>query len=347
MAVVGSSYLNLLDIQKRSEDGKRIATVMELLSLNMPIVEDAIFVEANLGTKHRHTIRTGLPSVAWGRIYQGIPQSKSAVQQVDDTTGFVEGYSSVDTRLLKLSTNPDAIRMSEGAPFIEALNQEVATGIFYHDTATAPEKFNGLVAHGYGTISTGGPGAQIVDAGGTGSDNTSIWFVTWGEQYTHLIYPQGSRAGIEHEDKGEQKTTDSSGNPFFTMDELWRWHLGLVVKDWRANARVANIDVSDLNAGNVNLYTFMREAYYKLHNRRMSRPGNNIKNQVAIPRQGAIYMNKEVLAVLDMLATNAGATDNKTQLRYGEVEGQEVLMYRNWPIRETDSILNTEAEVTT
>lgn len=346
MAVVGSSYLNLIDVMKRTDDGKKIAVIIELLSQNNPILDDAIAVECNMGTLHRHSIRTGLPSVAWGALYQGIPQSKSRTQQVDDTTGFLEAYSAVDTRLLALAPqNSNAIRLSEASAFIEAMNQEMATGIFYHDTATSPEKFKGLVAHGFNALATSGPGAQIVDGLGSGSDNTSIWFVTWGEQYVHLLYPQGSQAGIKHEDKGEQKTTDSNGNVFYTMDELWRWHIGLAVKDWRFVSRIANIDVSDAQAGSVKLYNLLRAGYYKLQNRRQARPGNKINNQVGGAKQGVIYMNRDCLQVLDALATNQGASDNFVNLRYGELEGKEVLMYRDWPIRETDAILSTEARV--
>lgn len=349
MSVVGSTFLNLIDVMKRTEgNGKTIADIVELLSVNNPIMDDAIAVECNQGATHMHTIRTGLPSVAWGALYQGIPQSKSRTQQVVDTTGFLEAYSAVDTRLLDLSpANEGAIRASEGSAFLEALNQEMATGIFYHDTTTSPEKFKGLVAHGYGKLATTGPGGQIVDAGGTGSDNTSIWFVTWGEQYTHLLYPQGTQAGMIREDKGEQKTTDSNGNVFYTMDELWRWHMGLAVKDWRFNARVANIDVSDVQAGSVKLYNYLRQGYYKLQNRRIMRDGNNINGAKALSaKQVAIYCNKDVLQGLDALATNQGSSDNFVNLRYGELEGKEVLMYRNIPIRETDAILSTEARVT-
>jgi hypothetical protein len=346
MAVLGQTYLNLVDVLRRTDNGKEVADIVELLSANNPILDDAIMVECNMGTFHRTTRRTGLPSVNWGALYKGIKQSKSRTQQVDDTTGFVEAYSSVDVRLLDITDNEAAVRASEGSAFMEALNQEMATGIFYHDTNTSPEKFKGLIAHGYGALATSGPGAQIVDAGGTGSDNTSLWFITWGEQYTHLIHPKGIPAGIQREDKGEQKTLDTNGDPFYTMDELWRWHMGLVVRDWRFNVRVANIDVSDIAAGTVKLYNFLRAGYYKLQNRRIVRDGNKIDGAKALSaKQIAIYCNRNVLEALDALATNAGNADNFTRLRYGELEGKEVLMYRNIPIRETDAILNTEARV--
>lgn len=339
MAVLGSNYLNLIDAYKRTENGRVAATVLEMLTQTNPILDDAIAMECNMGMAHRHTIRTGLPSVSWGRLYQGVAQSKSTTQQVDDTTGFLEAMSAVDTRLLDIAPNGAALRLSEAQPFIEAMNQEMARGLFYHDTATTPEKFKGLAAR-FGVKSTSGAGNQIVDAGGTGSDNTSIWFVTWNENTCHLLYPQGTQAGIKREDMGRQRVTDASGNPYYVMEEKFTWHIGVAVKDWRFISRIANVDVSDMQAGTVALYDFMRKAYYKLQGRRQ-----NAGDTVSAGRRMAIYCNRDVLEALDRLATNRGSADNFVRLSRSEVEGKEVLSYRGIPIRETDAILNTEARV--
>ena len=345
MAAIGSNFIDLIDLYKRTEDGKVPATILELLSQENPILADAIAVECNMGTIHRHTIRTGLPTVTWGRLYQGIPQSKSRTQQVDDTTGFIEALSSVDTRVLDLAPAglKGAVRLTEGGAFMESMNQEMATGIFYHDTVTAPEKFKGLGAryNAYSTATLGvGATNQVIHAGGSGSDNTSIWFVTWGEQYTHLLYPKGSKAGIQREDMGRQRVLDANGNPYYVEEEKYTWHMGLAVKDWRYNARIANIDVSDVIAGTVDLYKLMTTAYYRLQSRRAKNAGR------ATNGKQVIYMNRTMLESLDNLATGAGSAANaKLQLRREQVEGAEVLTWRGMPIRETDAILNTEALV--
>ena len=334
MATLGSKFFDLIDVAKRTE-GDQIATVIELLHQHNTILADAIAMECNEGKKHIHTIRTGLPDVAWGALYQGIPQSKSRTQQVEDTTGFLEALSTIDKRVLA-KYHPDKraqVRLNEAMAFIESMNQEMATGMFYHDTATTPEKFKGLSPR-YSTIGGGGSGNQIVDAGGTGSDNTSVWFVTWGDNFTHLLYPSGCTAGVKREDKREQRVTDAAGNPYFVEEEMFSWDVGLAVKDWRYNARIANIDVSELRAGNVDIYKWMRKAYYKLKSR-----------QVPAGRQ-AIYCNADVLEALDASAVNQGASDNFTRLRPREIEGKEVLTYRGIPIRENEALLNTEARVT-
>ena len=332
MATIGNTYVDLIDLYKSQNPDGSIATVIEMLTEMNPILDDAIAVECNMGTTHVHTVRTGLPDVTWGKLYQGIPQGKGTKAQVTDTTGFVEGLSSVDQRLLKLAADKaGALRLSEAQAYLEAMSIEAATRLFYANSASDPEQFMGLAPR-FNSKSAAN-GGQIIDAGGTGSDNTSIWFVTWGDNQTHLLYPKGTQAGVQREDKGPQRVTDSNGNAYYVEEEMFSWHLGLAVKDWRYVARVANIDVSDAQAGSVKLYNFLRQAYYKLHNRRVA--GGKL----------AIYMNRDMLEILDALAYNAGAADNFVRLKPMEIEGKEVLTYRGIPIRETDALINTEARV--
>ena len=331
MATLGSNFVDLIDIYKQQDGKGQFVPVIEMLMEMNPILEDAIAVECNKGTTHLHTVRTGLPSVTWGRLYQGVPNSKGRTAQVEDTTGFVEGLSTIDKRLLDLSTNEGAVRLSEAQAYLEAMSQEVATKMFYGNTASDPEEFMGLSPRFNSLSATNGN--QIIDAGGTGSDNTSIWFVTWGDNQCQLLYPKGTQAGVQREDMGEQRVTDSSGDPYYAKEEKFTWHVGMAVKDWRYVSRIANIDVSNMAAGSVALYNFMRKAYWKLQNRRVA--GGKM----------AIYCNRDVLEALDALATNAGASDSFVRLKPMEIEGKEVLTYRGIPLRETDALLNTEARV--
>jgi len=332
MATIGNSFVDLIDIYKQQDGRGQFVPIIEMLMEMNPILDDALAVECNKGTTHLHTVRTGLPDVTWGKLYKGIANSKSGKAQVEDTTGFVEGLSTIDKRLLDLSTNEGAVRLSEASAYLEAMNNEVGSKMFYGNTSSDPEEFMGFAPRFNSLAATNGN--QIIDAGGTGSDNTSIWFVTWGDNQCNLLYPKGTSAGINREDKGEQRVTDSDGNAYYAMEELFTWHVGLAVKDWRYVSRIANIDVSDMAAGSVKLYNFMRKAYYKLQNRRVA--GGKI----------CIYCNRDVMEALDALATNAGAADSFIRLKTMEIEGKEVNTYRGIPIRETDALLNTEARIT-
>lgn len=343
MATLAQSMLGLVDLYKRSEGkGKAAADIIEMMNdTSQDIFTDFVYVECNDGTKHTHTIRTGLPSVGWGQLYKGVAQSKSSTQQVDDTTGFVEGLSTVDKRVLDLAGDKrEFMRRSESEPFVEAMSQELVTAMFYHNPATDAKLPKGLSPR-FSALANSGAGHQIIDAGGTGSDNMSIWFVTWGGQGLCALYPHGTSAGIVQEDKGEQRVLDADGNPYYVEEELIRAHCGFALKDYRRVVRIANIDASLLAAGSVDLYSFMRKAFYRLHNRRLDK----VRNQDN-PQHTVIYANTDALEALDGLATNAGTTDNFTRLRPMEVEGKEVMAYRGIPIRETDALVNTEAQIT-
>lgn len=336
MATIGQRYVDLIDLYKREDRNRDIAVIIELLAQTNSILDDAIAIECNNGTSHRTTVRTGLPAVTWGQLYKGIPQSKSTTAQVEDATGFVEGLSTVDQRLLEISKDPNRVRLTEAQSFLESLSQEVATTIFYGDVTADPKKFTGLSARF--SDPTAPNGGQLVDGGGTGSNNTSVWFVTWGDRQCHLLYPEGTRAGIAREDKGQQRVVDSNGNAYYAMEELFRWHVGLTVRDWRFVSRICNIDVDDLKEGKVDIYGLFRQAFWKLRSHRV------------MGGRQAIYCNADVLEALDAaatptVATSGGSASSFVRLTPQNIDGREVLTYRGIPVRQCDALLNTEAAI--
>lgn len=337
MAVLGTTYWNLIDVLKAGGDG--IGDVVEALTQLTPFMKDANVITCNKGSKHVSSIRTGLPSVSWGALYQGIAQSKGAYTQVEDTTGFIEGLAGVDTRLLKLKPDQAAkLRLMEANGFLETMAQTLESAIFYSNVFINGKQFHGLAPR-YNTLSN----QNVINGGGSGSDNTSIWFVTHGDGQTSMLTPENIPAGVMREDKGEQRVLDGAGNPYYVKEEMFTQHAGIAVKDWRYNARIANIDVSNMNAGSVSLNKLMRQAYFKLQGRRsykMEKPG-----EMSVGRT-AIYMNRDVIAALTEESLNRpGGTDNFVRLTPREIQGEEVQTWMGMPIRETDALLNTETLV--
>lgn len=335
MAGIGSNFVDLIDIEKGKNPDGSMADVIEMLVEMNPMLKDAYAVKCNNGSTHRTTIRTGLPSVTWGALYKGVDQSKSTKAQVEDATGFVEGLSTVDKRLLDGVANSGAVRLSEAKSFLEAIAQEVQEKLIYGNEALNPNQFTGLAPRF--NDPTAQNGKQLIDGGGTGADNMSIWMVTWGDNQCHTIYPDGSgiSAGVQRTDKGEQRVMDADGKPYYAMEEMFTQHVGMCVRDWRYVVRICNIDVSNVEAGSVDLYGLLRKAYYQHEGRRQGMKGKS-----------CIYMNSTALEALDALATNAGASDNFIRLRPMDVQGEEVMSYRGIPIRETDALLETEAAIT-
>ena len=347
MSTVGGLYLDIAEI-KKGKCGNEVADIINMLSQTNGILDDAIWRECNSGTRHKHTVLSGLPDVSWGRLYKGIKNGRAKRTQVEDVTGFIEGLSTVDERLTELEPNVNAFRLQEAEAFMESLGQTMASSIIYEDADANPDRFTGLAPR-FNDLSAQN-GNQIIDAGGTGSDNTSIWFVTWGPAACQLIYPQGTSAGVTRKDLGSQRVHDENGDPYFALEEKFTVHLGVSVRDWRKVVRIANIDVSELEAGNVDIYDLMRKAFNKVHGLRKSARGTDSvasgDGNFMNPRT-AIYCNDVVFEALDRETNNSrkSGSDNFIRMRPTEIQGNEVDAYRSIPVVQVDAILKTEARV--
>ena len=179
MATLATSNLTLADWAKRTDPDGRIPIIAELLSQSNEVLEDCVFKEGNLPTGERVVIRTGLPGVYWRALNQGIPSTKSTTAQVDEAAGILEARSEVDKDLAMLNGNTAQFRLSEDSAFLEAMNQTQATTMFYGNPGTDPKQYLGLAPR-YSSLSA--TNAQnILSAGGSGSDNTSVYLVVWGD----------------------------------------------------------------------------------------------------------------------------------------------------------------------
>ena len=243
MATLATGQLTLVDYAKRlSPDGK-IDPIAELLSQQNDVLEDVVFKEANQPTSHVVTVRTGMPAVYWRSYNAGVPPSKSTTAQITEPCAMLEARSHIDAKLLNLNGNSAAFRLSEESPFIEAMNQEMTGKLFNGNVGTDQKTFSGLSTR-YSATSAGN-GSNIILAGGSGSDNTSMYLVVWGEQTVFATFPKGSKAGLSSRDLGEESVSDGAGGWYQGARSLFQWDAGLVVKDWRYVVRIANIDVSD------------------------------------------------------------------------------------------------------
>ena len=338
MATLANGNLTLADWAKRTDPDGRVPIVAELLSQSNEILEDCVFKEGNLPTGERVVIRTGLPTVYWRALNQGIPSSKSTTAQVDEACGILEARSEVDKDLAMLNGNTAGFRLSEDTAFLEAMNQTQATTLFYGNPGVDPKQFLGLAAR-YSSL-TGGNAQNILSAGGGGSDNTSVYLVVWGDQTVYCPFPKGSKAGLIHEDLGEQTVYNSDGTRLQALATRYQWKNGLVVKDWRYVVRICNIDVSDLisqsntQAANAatNIVKLMARSLYRIPNMAMGR--------------AAFYMNRTVHSGLSIAALDKSQyvlKINEGLSQFGQPYSW--LSFLGVPLRRVDALLNTEAAV--
>lgn len=338
--------VTLLDIAKATDPEGKIAQVAELLSQTNEILTDMPFYEGNLATGHRGTIRTGLPTPIWRKMYQGVPPSKSLRATVEDSCGLLEDRSEIDKAVAELNGNSTEFRLSESSATVEGINQAMAQALLYGDASINPEQFNGLAVR-YNTISTGTSeiAKNVISAGGSGNC-TSVWLVVWGKETIHGIYPKGSSAGLDHEDLGLIDAFDASNNRFRAYADRWEWKCGLHVKDWRYVVRIANISLTDMLA----------QTGTQLNTAATWLPRLMVKALARIPFKGmgtsVFYASR---TVKEMLAV--GALDKSQNVlsiqagfqQYGKVEPgftQADLTVLGVPVRTVDRILETETALT-
>ena len=329
MPIVGSNYLTLADVGRMSDVSGDITDVVERLALSTPILNDAPVEEANSGDRHMTTVRTGLPRPTWRKLYEGVMPTKGTTAQVYETSGMMEDWSETDAKLVEMSRNPRKLRMNDATAHVMGMGQEFEFTFWYGNTDTNPEKFTGMDMR-FNSLTAGNKN-QIVDAGGTGSDNASIWMIRWGADSAHLFYPEGSSVGIKRDDKGKQTKELNDGSLYDVYREKFSFDVGLALRDWRAVVRIANIDVSNLQTGTgaADLIDLMIDAYYRMDNPAM--PGG--RTVIYVPRMMGAALHKQALAKVS------------NNLTYDIIDGRPITNFMGLPIHTSDSLLLTEARI--
>lgn len=339
MAAKGLTLLTLADVAKSKD--KEIGKVAEVLVQNNAMLNDIPYMEMNEGTHHIESIRSALPEIYYRKANQAIAPSKSTIEERTFNGTSFESKSVMDTKVAsrggldRISFN----RWNQAEGHLQSHAIEHASLTVYGSPVSGNMKTAGLFDI-YSTLNPAEPTSkQIVDAGGTGTDNCSILRVQWGQNSVFGIYPKGTKSGLTRTDRSagnkevQIQGLDAAGNPgtFYGFEENFETNHGLVVKDYRQAVRIANIDVSNLVSGTgaADLIDLMISGHYKV---------DSLTNG-----QGAWYVNRTIYAHLHKQSlTKVGAGAGLT---YENYQGAPVLMFLGAPVRLMDAMLNTEARV--
>ncbi len=328
MATLNTTNPTLADLAKRQDPDGKIAKIIELLNGTNEILDDMPWMEANDGTGHKTTIRSGLPQGTWRKLNYGVQPEKSTTVQVRDGTGMLESYAEVDRKLVELAKDKSGFMLSEHKAFLEGMNQNMATQLIYGDASLNPERITGLAPRFNSKSAENGQ--NIIDAGGTGSNNTSIWLCCWDETTIHGIYPEGTVGGLKVGPNKEETLTDAAGGRYEGFRTHYEWNAGLTLRDWRYVVRIANVDVTALTknaSAGADLIDLMVQAIELLPNARVGRP--------------VFYGNRTVRSFLRRQIANK----SNVWLNMEEVAGRKVMTFDGVPFKRVDAILNTEARV--
>ncbi len=342
------AWPTLLDVALRMDPEGKIPVIAEMMSQCNDYTDDLPWIEANEHTGHEFVFRTSIPAGAWRQYNMGVPYSKSTTAKARVGLGMLEDYSQVDRALAEHSGDKQKFRQSEDVAFLEGMGQTIAQTFFYGNTTVTPAEFMGFSPF-YNTLSTSSAqnAANVLSGGGSGNSNTSLWLIGWGPETIFAIFPRGSKAGLDMEDKGDVTPGfDNLGNRFEAYTSWFRQQAGLCPKDWRWGVRVANIDTTNAGLAGPNaldIFATMSETLLLLP--KLTRSTSGITKTDApmddpTPRP-VFYCNRTLRHWMDVQATR----DRNVLLRIEDYAGMPIMGYRDIPIKIVDQILNTEATV--
>ena len=314
---------SLAELRQRMTPDGMIDTIAEVIDEVNEFVPDIQWMEANDKTSHLYTKRVAYNTPQVRRLNYGTTPSKTTTAQDREVLMMTEDWSEIDTKEARLSGNAAGYRYTEDIGFVEGFSQAV-NGYYIYGSGQ-DEEITGL-ANRLAAI-----GTSVYDAGGTGTLLSSIYLCEWGPNLFG-IYPTGSQAGLDYEDKGvvTSETAGGSGRRMDIYRSRWGWDFGLVNKDIRAIARVANILTSDPSAASPT--DISNKLIYALN--KMAH-GTRGRGTIA-------YCNSDVYTILDILAKDK----SNVFLSWSEKWGEPVMAFRNQiPIRQEDQILSSEDQV--
>lgn len=349
MAFSTNVYPNLVDWANMANPDGTIADIAWLLAQANDIVKDMIFQEANSPFGHKVTVNAGLPQGIWRGNNQGTPSSKPQFAQYTFAMGMLSDYSKVDKEEANLYGQVGKFRWTQDQSHIEGMGQQIATASFYSSEDVNPNQFTGLSRY-YNTITLANSqtARNVINGGGTGSSNTSMWLVGWGDNTIHMLHPKGSPAGLVYEDKGDvRELYDNNGNGFEGYTSYFAWKIGMCIKNWQYAVRMGNLDTTTaglLGVSPPDLNTMLIQAANLLPTSTRRLSGIEEVDAPGDPKPGinpAIYVNRTVKTQLEIQAVR----QKNVLINMSEYAGEVVLMWRDVPVRVCDSLINTESAI--
>jgi hypothetical protein len=262
MATVGAKFYNLSDYQSRTKLDGSAAAASNILYKMKPLLDNLVMTECNEVNKHRAFICTNLPTAQPIQVGGGVPVDKSVYTNVVETTGAVGLAHRVYADVLQASNNGAAFRAMDGRNCIESVAAAMENMYINGSRAADTMQFDGLKTR----LSTfaGELADRVIPGLGTGSVNTSMYFVVSGERLTYGLHPSSFQMGIEANIGPEAYPVElADGRISYVYTDSWKLHGGLMIEDPRSVCRGCNIDVANLKSGtgDDDLFSLMYDCY--------------------------------------------------------------------------------------
>jgi hypothetical protein len=324
MAILNmSDQMTALEIVKRA-NAPDPYHIIELMRLTNEMLIDVPAYEANNGTINV-TLQRNIKPLGEHRIYNaGVGRAATQTTLIHDRIAVLEEYALVDELMLEHSGNIAQARQSEAVAIIKGMGLTQADTLIYGDESN-PAEFAGLMNRRNSlTLPGGNQNPDVIDAGGTGANLTSMYICALGRDLFHLIYPKGSNSvGVTRTDKGMETVRDAAGKEYEAYRDHYRAQYGISIRYPGAVKRIANIPATMSGDDLVDIILDVR--------RRMPVGASTYVS----------YSNVDLLIKLDKAARD------KVNVTYTAADpwGKEITHVRDIRCRQMDVILNSEAQV--
>jgi len=312
--------LTLLELNKNIAPNGQLHRVAEILTRINRIWDDMPWFEANDVFSHLSAQEFSEPEGELRALNDGVGVESPQTDNIRDVLSMLETYCESDMAAVDSSPNPTAFRNGRAQRFIRGLAKSFITNIFYGNNGTNPLSFNGFAVRLDALSQT-----NVIGAGGTGSDLTSVYVGQWGEGRAWCGYPRGSQSSVYHQDLGVVTAITPSGKKFQAYRDWFKVHGGLVVENPKCIGRLCNIETT----GTTN--TFDEDYLIEL------------MNLMDDDWSGSgIYVNPTVMTQMEI------RLKDKSNINFSMMDGLApgpVLAFKGVPVRRCDNILDTEDAV--
>lgn len=344
------AWPTLADVTSRIDGAGKQMYIAEMLSQSTALVEDMPLKEGTEIFGHEFSYRTSLPAGNFRQLNQGVGYSKSTTGKARLGMGSLEGYSQIDRMLAEANPSGiEAFRTTEDVAFIEGMGQTWEQTLWYGNTNTNPAAFLGMSLF-YNTLTqaTAQNAVNVINGGGVGSSNASLWLIAWGERTVYGTYPRNSKAGLVSEDKADTVPAyDNVGNRYEAYTTYFRQQGNIVPEDWRNAVRIANLDTTSAGlagASAPDLFLLLSQAVMLPPALGKGVSGIMKTDSPTDPTPSVrpvIYANRTIRFWMDA----QGMRDRNVLLTINDAAGRPQDVFRGVPVKISDRLLITESAV--
>lgn len=238
------SQITMLDIAKLNGNDKAIGLIEEGLKVCPELAN--IPGRQVKGTSYTTVRRTNRPTVGFRGANEGVDVSKSTFEKVVAQMYILSGIVRVDKAIADADEEgPEHLQSIEAAGIAEGLLETVGKQVWY-GTGADKNGFEGLQSL-LGTELASNGGRTIVSDTTSGSGNTSVYLVRYGEK-DGLSFDFGANSTLDMSEFRTETVTENNKSYAAYVADITGW-IGMRLASAEAALRIANVRAENGKSG--------------------------------------------------------------------------------------------------